>query len=280
MEAPVPPSAAIGRLHMSPIKPQKIKMLAPSCKPETNDRDIEKARAEKAKVAAAYIKLIYHSQECFGSCKDPRCEKTKLLVNHCIACDQGSACRRQGCIQTKALMNHAQDCRLNISRLRSRVDTCLICSQVENAQADADVECLTAVAAVVHDVSDRHISKAKEAAKYISLIYHSQTCFGKCSDPLCSRTYRLVSHCIGCQDGDTCTHPGCRQTKLLMNHVQDCKRKAVRGLDAGCLICSQLDRNKVNFDTMEATKKQNDEFEIPVHPPKRFRTLQNKIQKS
>lgn len=232
--------------------------------------EISNRHIEKAKVAAAYIKLIHHSQECFGNCGHPRCDQTRKLVSHCIACSLGSACPRSGCVQTKALINHAQDCKLKKAR-QLRSGGCLICSQIESARTDADVECLTAVVEViVEGVSTRHIEKAKEAARYIDLIYHSQSCSGGCDNPLCGRTRDLVKHCIPCNAGCSCTHPGCRQTKLLMNHVQECKQKP--GMWVDCLICAQRERKRIDSSpSSEATKKRNDEFAVPLLP-KRFRT--------
>jgi hypothetical protein len=244
--------------------------------------EISNIHIEKARMAAAYIKLIHHSQECFGNCSDPRCEQTRKLVSHCIGCSLGHECKRAGCIPTKALINHAQDCKAKKAR-QLRSGGCLICSQIESARTDAVVESLNAVVDAVDgaDVaSTRHMAKAKEAARYIDLITHSQNCPGDCGDAMCPRTKELVRHCLQpCRAGGSCTHPGCRQTKLLMNHMQECKQKGRRG---DCLICAQLGRGRgwgasspeaqarAAVET-ETTKKRHDEFAVPLLP-KRFRS--------
>jgi hypothetical protein len=272
MEKPCERVSRIGHINMSPIKSSMVYKVKT---PPTETQEISNAHIEKARVAAAYIKLIHHSQECFGNCSDPRCEQTRKLVSHCIGCNLGHECKRPGCIQTKALINHAQDCKMKKAR-QLRSGGCLICSQIESARTDADVESLNAVVDAVdgaHGASTRHVAKAKEAARYIDLINHSQNCPGDCGDAMCPRTKELVRHCLPCRAGGSCTHPGCRQTKLLMNHMQECKQEP--GKRGQCMICGQLGRSRSGSSpevvtSPETSKKRHDEFPFPMLP-KRFR---------
>lgn len=235
---------------------------------------------EKAKNAANYIKLIRHSSSCNGACRDPLCARTKVLLDHCLTCTAISHCLVAGCDQTKTLLSHVTMCD-SVATGRG----CLICSQVacpRDLSMPVVVPLRPRSASDLSDFARRpnvpiaqghssHLQKAREAARYIRLILHSQHCGGMCNEPMCQRTKALVVHCRTCTAAPLCTRTGCVQTKKLMEHVATCNS---RSLGKACLICPQVNpAQNTSISSSEPRKRATSdfsEFVVPL-PPKRFR---------
>ncbi len=104
---------------------------------------------QKTRKAAGYLKQIFHTQDCQGSCMAVTCTRIATLLVHVNGC-QTMQCINPGCNTTKALLKHARECNAkNIMNPIKDGPFCLMCTiagssdgvvQAPNCELNCDSE--------------------------------------------------------------------------------------------------------------------------------------------
>lgn len=134
-----------------------------------------------------------------------------------------------------------------------------------------------------------YVGKCREAAEYLRLLQHCKRCDGNCNNTIgCRSTKSLLSHVDECMED--CDRQGCKQTKKILLHYRNCRLTRQQSFLTGspvkfCIICSLAVREEeqsaskcsVNFNSgIALTKRRSSEtdFKVPLLP-KRFRDVDN-----
>lgn len=65
---------------------------------------------KKTRKAATYLKQVFHSQQCGGTCASPHCRRIHRLLRHIENECQTEQCAEPGCVTTKKLLRHSMEC--------------------------------------------------------------------------------------------------------------------------------------------------------------------------
>jgi len=94
------------------------------------------------------------------------------------------------------------------------------------------------------------ISKGKKAAASLWTILHAQNCrkTQSCSHPGCYETKLILLHIKTCNvdNGVKCNHPGCHETKKLLAHYRRCRSSRQR-TNKPCLVCTFLSQHAKSY---------------------------------